>query len=96
MSCLLNSLTTLKQCSSTCKDFYNYKFFAFLFYTPYISSLQINEANSSLLYIPNTNLFFRFIFSSSFIDFKIAFRSLDIASKEGTSPWLGMSRIKVI
>ena len=49
MSCLPDSLTTLEQRSSTCKDFYNYELFAFLFYTFYISSLQIDEANSSLL-----------------------------------------------
>ena len=38
----------------------------------------------------NKNLFFRLIFSFSFIYFEIAFSSSDIASKEGTSPWLGM------
>lgn len=40
--------------------------------------------------------FFRIIFSSSFISFKKVFGSSDIASKEDASPWLGMSRIKVL
>ena len=99
MSCLPDSSTTSEQRSSTCKDFYNYKLFAFLSHTLYISILYIFPfIILSCLYAfaatdihpPNKNLFFRPIFSSSFIDFEVASNSSDIASKEGGSPWLGI------
>ena len=98
MSYLPDSSTTLGQCSSNCKDFYNYKLFAFLFYTLYISDLQILLFNNLLclyafdatdIHQPNKNLFLRLLFSSSFIDFEKFFRFSDTASREGTS--LGIS-----
>ena len=84
MSCLPDSSTTLEQPSSTCKNFYNYKLFAFLSQTLYTSSLQIDEANSPLL-------FYRVCMPSSCsICFETTFISSDIPSKVGTSLWLGM------
>ena len=87
MSYLLDSSTTLEQRSST------YKLFAFLFHTLSISNGRIVEINLSCLYaFPATDKHSpnKVIFLPSFIDFEIAFCFSDIASKEGTSLWLGI------
>ena len=51
MSYLLDSPIALEQRSSAYKDLYNYKLFAFLFRTLYISNRQIVEVDPSFLYI---------------------------------------------